>query len=84
MTRAVLALVLVALLAGCGKYGPPVRASEAGRAGVSGVTAGHPAGCQDPAHGHAKDAGASGTDPGAGAGASPGDADDHADPEGAP
>jgi hypothetical protein len=53
MTHAVLALALGALLLGCGKYGPPVRASAAGGAGVSDVTAGHPAGCQDPDHDHA-------------------------------
>jgi hypothetical protein len=73
MTRAVLALALAAVLAGCGKYGPPVRASEAGRAGVSGVTAGHPAGCQDPDHHHGTDAGSDA-----------GPAHDHPDPEAAP
>jgi hypothetical protein len=76
MTHLSIALALAALplLVGCGKYGPPVRPSEAGRAGVSGVTAGHPPGCQDPDHHHdgAAEAGATG-----GAGAEP-DAD-HAD-----
>ena len=53
MTKQILAtLVTLALLAACGKYGPPLRAGEAAGAGVSGVTVGHPADCEDPGHDH--------------------------------
>jgi hypothetical protein len=69
MTRAALTFALMALIAGCGKYGPPVRESAAGS--VSGVTAGHPAGCQDPDHHHGADTDA-------------GDGPDQAGPEEAP
>jgi hypothetical protein len=52
MTRRTLAvLTLGALLLGCGKYGPPLRASEAG---VGPVTAGHARDCEDPQHDHAE------------------------------
>ena len=53
MTKRILAtLVTLALLAACGKYAPPLRAGEASGAGVSDVTAGHPADCEDPEHDH--------------------------------
>ena len=53
MTQRILATLLAAaLLAACGKYGPPLRTGEATGGGVSGVTAGHRANCDDPEHDH--------------------------------
>lgn len=63
MTRRVrlagLACLLAVGLAGCGKYGPPVRATATGSAGSapparSGGSAVHPDDCRDPAHDHAE------------------------------
>ena len=44
-------LVLAVLLAGCGRYGKPLRAGEA-EARASGVTAHDTATCEDPQHDH--------------------------------